>query len=66
MPFSSVDPSVSVGFLLTSFDQLSVLEDFFDQHTSHLAYSITVEESGQSGVISNKPLSADLDDWVAL
>jgi hypothetical protein len=65
MPIAHVDPSVSVGFVLSSFDQLEELESFFANNTSHLPYSITIEDA----VPVSKPVliaDAQLEDWVTL
>ncbi len=66
MSLNAVDPSVSVGFLLTKYEELEALEAFFAAETSHLAYSITIVDSMCEEEETKGPLSAELDDWVAL
>ncbi len=64
MPFRAMDPSVSVGFLLSCYAQMDDLESFLRRETSHMPYTISVlDESIDTKLPS---VSADLDDWVAL
>jgi cysteine protease ATG4 len=64
MPMRVMDPSVSVGFVLSCYAQLDDLEAFLKRETAHLPYSITVEEKAMETALP--ALKADMDDWVAL
>lgn len=69
MPFAAIDPSVSVGFVLTSVAQLGELETFLREQTSHLPYTITVED-GTGGVdpppVVAAPKNDVADDWLLI